>query len=168
MAKRRAEAPLLHSSLNKRYCAPLSVAGGPPSFLALQGHRNKKRPLNSEDEDKLMESTVQRVTALGSLENEPLLRDRHCSVGTCTNKRLRRGFAESDTNVHIKCDKVSVESSFSQADGDTNAEDGTFNSFQYWRVPLPELDLSLLEDEDECQTKDKLKVKDSSFDTMET
>ncbi|XP_077571414.1 uncharacterized protein LOC144195565 [Stigmatopora nigra] len=29
---------------------------------------------------------------------------------------------------------------------DTDFEDCTYNSFQYWRVPLPELDLSLLEE----------------------
>uniref|UniRef100_A0A667XAH5 Putative WW-binding domain-containing protein n=1 Tax=Myripristis murdjan TaxID=586833 RepID=A0A667XAH5_9TELE len=33
-----------------------------------------------------------------------------------------------------------------KADGDSINVDSTFNSFQYWRVPLPELDLSLLED----------------------
>uniref|UniRef100_A0A3B5BJ88 Putative WW-binding domain-containing protein n=1 Tax=Stegastes partitus TaxID=144197 RepID=A0A3B5BJ88_9TELE len=44
-----------------------------------------------------------------------------------------------------------------------------FNSFQYWRVPLPELDLSLLEDtSDHSQSKEKLKVKDTSSDAMET
>uniref|UniRef100_A0A4W6FTV7 Putative WW-binding domain-containing protein n=1 Tax=Lates calcarifer TaxID=8187 RepID=A0A4W6FTV7_LATCA len=55
------------------------------------------------------------------------------------------------------------------ADGDTNTEDCTYNSFQYWRVPLPELDLSLLEDVDShSQTKQKSDVKDSSSDAMET
>lgn len=54
-----------------------------------------------------------------------------------------------------------------QADEDNKSEDHTYNSFQYWRAPLPELDLSLLED-DHSQTKDKSKVKDSSSVAMET
>uniref|UniRef100_A0A3Q1EWP7 Putative WW-binding domain-containing protein n=1 Tax=Acanthochromis polyacanthus TaxID=80966 RepID=A0A3Q1EWP7_9TELE len=46
-----------------------------------------------------------------------------------------------------------------------NTDDCTYNSFQYWRVPLPELDLSLLEDTgDHSQSKEKLKTKDSSSD----
>lgn len=54
-----------------------------------------------------------------------------------------------------------------QADEDANTEDCTYNSFQYWRVPLPELDLSLLEDaSDHSKTKDKSKA--SSSDAMET
>lgn len=53
-----------------------------------------------------------------------------------------------------------------QTDDDTNTEDCTYNSFQYWRVPLPELDLSLLEDvNDRSKTKDKSKA---SSDAMET
>uniref|UniRef100_A0A3B4XSL2 Putative WW-binding domain-containing protein n=1 Tax=Seriola lalandi dorsalis TaxID=1841481 RepID=A0A3B4XSL2_SERLL len=55
------------------------------------------------------------------------------------------------------------------ADGDTSTEDCTFNSFQYWRVPLPELDLSLLEDVNRhSQIKPKSKMKDCSSDAMET
>lgn len=54
-----------------------------------------------------------------------------------------------------------------QADEDANTEDCTYNSFQYWRVPLPELDLSLLEDASaHSKTKDKSKA--SSSDAMET
>lgn len=57
----------------------------------------------------------------------------------------------------------------SQGDEDANADDCTYNSFQYWRVPLPELDLSLLEDaKDEPPTKVKSKVKGSPPDAMET
>uniref|UniRef100_A0A7N6A9G3 Putative WW-binding domain-containing protein n=1 Tax=Anabas testudineus TaxID=64144 RepID=A0A7N6A9G3_ANATE len=38
----------------------------------------------------------------------------------------------------------------------TRNDNCTYNSFQYWRVPLPELDLSLLEDAgDHSQAKDK-------------
>uniref|UniRef100_A0A3Q1BGU9 Putative WW-binding domain-containing protein n=1 Tax=Amphiprion ocellaris TaxID=80972 RepID=A0A3Q1BGU9_AMPOC len=50
---------------------------------------------------------------------------------------------------------------------DTNTDDCTYNSFQYWRVPLPELDLSLLEDTgDHSQSKEKLQTKDSSSDVF--
>uniref|UniRef100_A0A8P4FVX6 Putative WW-binding domain-containing protein n=1 Tax=Dicentrarchus labrax TaxID=13489 RepID=A0A8P4FVX6_DICLA len=44
-----------------------------------------------------------------------------------------------------------------------SSQNDSYNSFQYWRTPLPELDLSLLEDpSDGSQTKDKAKVKDPS------
>uniref|UniRef100_A0A665U8E9 Putative WW-binding domain-containing protein n=1 Tax=Echeneis naucrates TaxID=173247 RepID=A0A665U8E9_ECHNA len=50
-----------------------------------------------------------------------------------------------------------------------DAEDCTFNSFQYWRAPLPELDLSLLEDVSGCSpSTQKSNVKDSFSDVMET
>lgn len=56
----------------------------------------------------------------------------------------------------------------SQAD-DTNTEDCIYNSFQYWRVPLPELDFLLLGDtSDYSQWEDKSKVEDSPSDVMET
>lgn len=54
----------------------------------------------------------------------------------------------------------------SQAD---DTKDCMYNSFQYWRVPLPELDFSLLGDtSDYSQWEDKSKVEDSSSDVMET
>lgn len=49
-----------------------------------------------------------------------------------------------------------------------NTEDCMYNSFQYWRVPLPELDLSLLgEASNNTGAEDKSKVKDSFSDAME-
>lgn len=56
-----------------------------------------------------------------------------------------------------------------QAVEDPNIEDCAYNSFQYWRVPLPELDLSLLEDaSDHSQTEKRSNVKDCNSDAMET
>lgn len=56
----------------------------------------------------------------------------------------------------------------SQAEVDVSTEDCTYNSFQYWRVPLPELDLSLLEEaSNNTGEEDKSKVKDSFSDAME-
>uniref|UniRef100_A0A3Q2ZKJ9 Uncharacterized protein n=1 Tax=Kryptolebias marmoratus TaxID=37003 RepID=A0A3Q2ZKJ9_KRYMA len=53
---------------------------------------------------------------------------------------------------------------------DAPVEDSIYNSFQYWRVPLPELNLSLLEDpSDDSQTKTPSKnPNDSPSDAMET
>lgn len=51
----------------------------------------------------------------------------------------------------------------------TADEDGTYNSFQYWRVPLPELDHSLLDEfSDHYPKKDKFKENDTTADAMET
>ncbi|KAJ8401543.1 hypothetical protein AAFF_G00378600 [Aldrovandia affinis] len=48
----------------------------------------------------------------------------------------------------------------------------TFNSFQYWRVPLPKVDLSLLQTDDDAEELAQQPVKDSSvlseIDAMET
>uniref|UniRef100_A0A672JP17 Uncharacterized protein n=1 Tax=Salarias fasciatus TaxID=181472 RepID=A0A672JP17_SALFA len=47
------------------------------------------------------------------------------------------------------------------------ASDFIYNSFQYWRLPLPQLDLSLLESgSDDPQTKGTSKLKDSSYDPV--
>uniref|UniRef100_A0A3P9IBT0 Putative WW-binding domain-containing protein n=1 Tax=Oryzias latipes TaxID=8090 RepID=A0A3P9IBT0_ORYLA len=49
-------------------------------------------------------------------------------------------------------------------------EDCTYNSFHFWRVPLPELDLSLLDDGPgaDSKTKEQSKISDSCSDAMES
>lgn len=47
-------------------------------------------------------------------------------------------------------------------------DDSAYNSFQYWRAPLPELNLSLLEDPGRSPSKDEPEYKDSSSEFMET
>lgn len=53
-----------------------------------------------------------------------------------------------------------------QAGDAGGAEDCSYNSFQFWRSPLPAVDLSLLEPL-RCRQEGRSKVKDSP-DAMET
>lgn len=56
-----------------------------------------------------------------------------------------------------------------QVDADVKTEDCTYNSFQFWRVPLPQLDLSLLEEaSSHSRTEDKSKCKNTFSEAMET
>lgn len=54
----------------------------------------------------------------------------------------------------------------------TDDDLSTFNSFQYWRVPLPEVDLSLLQTSGDAEELHQQPVKDSPVlsetDAMET
>ncbi|XP_070759955.1 uncharacterized protein [Enoplosus armatus] len=187
MAKRRAEDTLLHDSPSKRcYRSLCSVdmqlgsmapAGGvsPPSLLALLGDRSRKRPYYFEDPEQQEEEAAatalyrkathcdSRKHAADVLTVQPSgsFQDRRSSsTPTSSKKRPREDCAGSETVLPKANDK---------ADENTNTEECAYNSFQYWRVPLPELDLSLLLDANgRSQTKDKSKVKDSSSDAMES
>ncbi|CAI5650867.1 unnamed protein product [Oreochromis niloticus] len=177
MAKRRAEDTLLHNSPSKRcyrsLCAvdiqaeSMAPSGGvsPPSLLALLGTRCRKRPQYFDEEEtasyrKTSPCDVRkRVVNVLAVQTSGSFQDRRSSSSvTSSQKRPREDSEEPDTAVQKADDK---------ADEDANTEDCTYNSFQYWRVPLPELDLSLLEDaSDHSKTKDKSKA--SSSDAMET
>uniref|UniRef100_UPI0037E72AC0 uncharacterized protein C9orf40 homolog n=1 Tax=Semicossyphus pulcher TaxID=241346 RepID=UPI0037E72AC0 len=179
MAKRRAKDTLLHDSPSKRCYRSLcgvdmqlgSMAPSgdvsPPSLLALLDSRCRKRPQYFEDPEKPEEAAlyvkptncdikkhaahVLRVQTSGNVKERQ---------STSSKKRAREDCSAPETAFPKRNDTT---------DEVTNAEDCTYNSFQYWRVPLPELDLSLLEDtNDHSQTQDKPKVKDSSSDSMET
>ncbi|XP_041854977.1 uncharacterized protein wu:fa19b12 isoform X1 [Melanotaenia boesemani] len=181
MAKRRAEDALLHDSPSKRYCRSLcsvdiqaesmatngSVSA--PSLLALLGTRCRKRPCYFDDEEKPEDATPYFRTALcdtgkhtENILTVPISRsfqDRRSSCTFPNKKRPREDSTGSEKSIHNANDKTH---------GDKRSEDCTYNSFQYWRVPLPDLDLSLLEDtSDHSQIKEKPKVGDCS-DAMET
>ncbi|XP_056232577.1 uncharacterized protein wu:fa19b12 [Seriola aureovittata] len=189
MAKRRAEDTLLHDSPSKRCCRALcsvdmqlestpptgGVSLSPPSLLALLGSRCRKRPYYFEDpqreqEEEAAAAIYRKATHVDSrrrhaanvltVQTSGSFQDRGSSSSpTSLKKRPREDCAFPDTTKAK--DKA--------ADGDTSTEDCTFNSFQYWRVPLPELDLSLLEDVNRhSQIKPKSKMKDCSSDAMET
>ncbi|KAM9361009.1 uncharacterized protein ABDE67_001638 [Symphorus nematophorus] len=187
MAKRRAEDPLLLDSPSKRcyrsLCsvdmqlgsmAPTSGVVSPPSLLALLGSRSRKRPYYFMDPE---EQEQEEDEAAAALYRKPThccdIRKHAASVLTVqtsgsfqdrrsSKKRPREDCTGSETFRVIPKDN-------DKADEDTGTEDSTYNSFQYWRPPLPELDLSLLEDtNDQDQTKDTSEVKDSSYDAMET
>ncbi|XP_060893730.1 uncharacterized protein wu:fa19b12 [Labrus mixtus] len=187
MAKRRAEDTLLHDSPPKRcyrsLCSVDMQTGGmapsggvsPPSLLALMGNRCRKRPHYFEEPEKEEEEEEEEESALclkptkcdmrkaqvlTKVQTSAGFQERHnASTRTSSKKRTREDCTGSETALPKSND---------EADADTNAEDCTYNSFQYWRVPLPELDLSLLEDNnDHTQTKNKSKEKYSSSDAME-
>ncbi|XP_029960337.1 uncharacterized protein C9orf40 [Salarias fasciatus] len=186
MAKRRAEECLLYESPSKRCCARLSrvdipldsmapTGGGvsPPALLALLDSRCRKRSHYPEAPDSQVETrtalhgkavhcdareniNVESVHTSGSFQKRPV------SPGPDTNpsKRPRSDSKSSETDIRGAAD---------EGDKEQNTEDFIYNSFQYWRLPLPQLDLSLLESgSDDPQTKGTSKLKDSSYDAMET
>nr|XP_020446191.1 uncharacterized protein C9orf40 homolog [Monopterus albus] len=183
MAKRRAEDTVLDESPSKRCCrSRCSVdmqmesmsstrAVSPPSLLALFGNRCRKRPYHFEDPEKQEAAaglchkpkhcdTRKPASSVLSLQTSGSFQDRGSSSARTTKKKqARKDCVGSETVVSKTNDG---------AEADKNPEDCSYNSFQYWRVPLPELDLSLLEDNDHSQTKDKSKIKHSSSDAMET
>ncbi|XP_040898697.1 uncharacterized protein wu:fa19b12 [Toxotes jaculatrix] len=189
MAKRRAEDTLLHHSPSKRCYRSLcsvdmqletmpptaGVSLSPPTLLSLLGSRCRKRPYYFEDpeqkeqeEEAAAAGLCRKATNDGSrkhadnvlkVQTSGSFQDRHSS--NAHKKRPREDCSGSEIVIPQANDKA--------ANGDGNTEDCAYNSFQYWRVPLPELDLSLLKDVDShSQAKQKLKVKDSSSDAMET
>ncbi|XP_041644354.1 uncharacterized protein wu:fa19b12 [Cheilinus undulatus] len=185
MAKRRAENTLLHDSPSKRCCRSLysidmqlgsmAPSGGlnPPSLLALLGSRGRKRPHyfedpeNQDDEEaalylKTTHCDVRKHAAhVLTVQTSGSFQERHTSSTLTSSKKRAR---EDYRGPEISCSNNNV-----KVDEDTKAEDCTYNSFQYWRIPLPELDLSLLEeDNDNLLTQEKSKVKDSFSDAMET
>lgn len=187
MAKRRAEDTLLCDSPSKRcyrtLCTSVDMqlgsvapaAGGvsPPSLVALLGGRSRKRPCYFEDPEEQQQQqeggTLHRKAAhcdarkhaASAAPTSGSFQDRRgCSAPAGGKKRPREDCTGPGTVTNKDNER---------ADEDSNTEDCTYNSFQYWRVPLPELDMSLLEDADDSSQKrhKTSKVKDS-FDAMET
>ncbi|KAL6114500.1 uncharacterized protein ACO6RY_05249 [Pungitius sinensis] len=175
MAKRRAEHTLLHVAPSKRCHLSLSGAdpplqstaptGGlsPPSLLDLMGTRCRKRPrYPAEDPEKREEGAP--------LRREPANCDTRKHAANLLTVRPSGGVpgrrssgAASSAEKRARGDCSGSEAVTPKANdeaGDYNAtEDSAYNSFQYWRAPLPELNLSLL---------DEPKYKDSSSEFMET
>ncbi|TNN86445.1 putative protein C9orf40 [Liparis tanakae] len=180
MAKRPAEDTLLRGSPSKRCYRSLSAAdlplermaptGGvsPPSLLALMGAR--KRPRHFEDSQKQEDAPLYREPANCDTRKHGanvLLQQtsggsrgpRSPSTLTSSKKRPRDDTAGLETTIPKANDK---------AGEDNNTEDCSYNTFQYWKLPLPELNLSLLEDENHSKSKEEPKVKDFAPDAMET
>ncbi|XP_054467561.1 uncharacterized protein wu:fa19b12 [Anoplopoma fimbria] len=186
MAKRLAEETLLHGSPSKRCYRSLSSVelqlesmaetGGvsPPSLLGLMGSRCRKRPHTFGDPEKQEQEEEE--------EGAPLsCKPAHCdtrkhaadmtALQTAGSLQGRRGSSTS-SKKRPRDDCAGLETAIPkanhEADEDHDTEDCTFNSYQFWRVPLPELDLSLLDDANHSQSKDEPKVKGSYSDAMET
>uniref|UniRef100_A0A3B5QVC2 Uncharacterized protein n=1 Tax=Xiphophorus maculatus TaxID=8083 RepID=A0A3B5QVC2_XIPMA len=145
MAKRRAEETVLLDSPSKRRYFP---------------------PIYSVD------MQLESMASVGDLSSPSLL----AILGSRCRKRPlyfdnEEGYSgpaisPPDSGKHAK-DVLKTPSSGSFPGGPD--EDGTYNSFQYWRVPLPELDLSLLDEfSDHYPKKDKFKENDTTADPMET
>ncbi|XP_061672751.1 uncharacterized protein wu:fa19b12 [Syngnathoides biaculeatus] len=153
MAKRRTDDSLFSQSPAKRkfrclcrvvdlQLEGMAARGGvsPSCALALLSGRCGKRPRSLEDSD------VPQERAPRSLYNT----NYHAQTCGLSHEDLR-SFASKkrrrEEPVGLETDTAPV---YSKTEAD--AEDCTYNSFQYWRAPLPQLDLSLLEEATEhCQ-----------------
>ncbi|XP_062239035.1 uncharacterized protein C9orf40 homolog [Platichthys flesus] len=181
MAKRHAEEPLLllHEFPSKTLARSLlsvdlqlgsdppaarPLSRSPPALLAVVGGRCRKRPHSSseEPEQKPQEPGVcvkERAADVVTLQTPGSVREHHGSGSPANHKKRPRG--DSEVSPPGALDKVGA--------GDSDTEDCAFNTFWFWRPPLPKLDLSLLEDDhSDPQTKQRSKVKDCSSDAMET
>ncbi|XP_019949146.1 uncharacterized protein C9orf40 homolog [Paralichthys olivaceus] len=180
MAKRRAEEPLLllHDLPSKTLPRSLlsvdlqletdppaarPVSRSPPALLAVLGSRCRKRPHCPEEPEQKPEGagvcTRKHEADVVTVQTSGSFQEPH-SCGSPANHK-KRPREECQTSPPGAPDRV--------ADIDTNTEDCAYNSFQFWRPPLPELDLSLLEDyNSHPQTEQRSKVKDRSSDAMET
>ncbi|KAG7489730.1 hypothetical protein JOB18_018984 [Solea senegalensis] len=181
MAKRRADdSPLLlhaHDSPSKRrqrsLCADAAAAAGnthletgslssaapePPSpdsparDSALPGNRCRKRPYHfptcpeqkHEEPDVYLHCKTTHCDALTVQSHTNGIVQGH-TTSTSDTRRNKRAREESETHIQ---------------DDEDDEEDCAYNSFQFWRIPLPELDLSLLDDDiGRSRTEQSSKVK---------
>lgn len=189
MTKRRAEQVLLHDVPNKRrlfsrgsfdtHLESMTAAVGvsPPSLLALLGSRCRKRPFcfgdEEESREKVQPSKIKASDYPVCAADGPLtsFQDKTCNVNiplakqtaskANSNKRARE---DSGTSKGASLKIVTHK----HENGEGGNDFSTFNSFQYWRVPLPELDLSLIQTENLENTKKCTPAKDVFSDAMET
>ncbi|KAF7199212.1 uncharacterized protein C9orf40 homolog [Nothobranchius furzeri] len=174
MAKRRAEERLLFESPTKRrYAQPLSKADiWLESMVPTGGVRSRcrKRPHSLENEEKAEEAAPCLTRPLCESKKPPAVSREPISESfqdECTSSRTTQVQKRPRVD-HVGAEAV-LPSCNDKAVGNGHAEDSIYNSFQYWRVPLPALDLSLLDDlSDSSQTKHEPKVTDSNLDAMET
>ncbi|XP_068167462.1 uncharacterized protein C9orf40 homolog [Antennarius striatus] len=144
MSKRRTEAVLLHAPPSKRCCRP--VCGGSmklglmaaPGTGSPPGPPSRKRPHDSGEPDE-REAAV-RPASGGVPRDSGNFRDRFSSSRAWTTPQKRPGGRDGPTAPQTAGPR----------EGGEADEDCSFNSFQFWRPPLPELDLSLLEDPPCC------------------
>ncbi|KAJ8006025.1 hypothetical protein DPEC_G00123970 [Dallia pectoralis] len=183
MTKRHAEQGVYHDApFKKPCCRPLykidtqlqsTDPGGcvnPPSLLALLGRRCKKRPHYFDEQEEphnilsascdhhrvsVIENVL--VKKCGSFrESSPPAK----SASLTSKKRVREDTAAST------CDATKRE--ISKDDDADDSDLCTFNSFQFWRVPLPEIDLSIVQINYSSGPIEGPTVKDLSSDAMES
>ncbi|XP_034452448.1 uncharacterized protein C9orf40 homolog isoform X1 [Hippoglossus hippoglossus] len=185
MAKRRAEESLLllHEFPSKTLPRSLlsvdlqleadppaarPVSRSPPALLAVVGGRCRKRPHSSgEPEQKPEEPGVcprEHAADVVTVQTPGGVPERHGSGSPANHKKRPR--EDCGTSRPGALHKVAAGDSDT---GDSDTEDCAFNTFWFWRSPLPKLDLTLLEyDHSHPQTEQRSKVKDRSSDAMET
>lgn len=159
MAKRHADDVLITSSPSKRcrgFCMRLEsmAPSDPSSLLPFLGSRCRKRHFfyNQTDEtdldlavprkgthgdDDLLKHTAHLSTMRQQQTSGTFLERKISSIAASTNKRPRE---ESEAPADTVNAKATVE-----VDAETTNNEDIYNSFQYWRTPLPELDMSLLQ-----------------------
>ncbi|CAL8347032.1 unnamed protein product [Lota lota] len=142
----------------------------PPSLQALLGSRCRKRPYSFEEAE-VQESVRNRKPANDDPGNHALsgvmadssrsYQDRPTSP---TQKSAKKRPRDDDVSQ-----KTFPKVAKANDDKNNDSDDIRYNSFQFWRIPLPALDLSLLEDADsKSEARKKVTAKDPVLDGMET
>ncbi|XP_060927682.1 uncharacterized protein C9orf40 homolog [Limanda limanda] len=142
------------------------VSRSPPALLAVVGGgRCRKRPHSSEEPEQKPQGPgvcIREHAAAGggvTVQTPGSVREHHGSGPPANHKKRPR--EDRGTSPPGGLHKVAA--------GDSDTEDCAFNTFWFWRPPLPKLDLSLLEDDhSRPQTVQRSKVKSRFSDAMET
>ncbi|XP_050965505.1 uncharacterized protein wu:fa19b12 [Labeo rohita] len=177
MTKRRAENVLPPEIPHKRCFRSLSdndkpVGGAnliqnanPSALLSVAGQRCRKR--SSYVEDSLDTDNRPRKVAANKV-NSALADKNTCKSRTFQDDAGRPVTRRSSRMLQTQNKQTDEENNITAGDKvmHTDEDLSSFNSFQFWRVPLPELDLSLLETEPSAGSSIDSSTKDS--DAMET
>ncbi|XP_076854647.1 uncharacterized protein LOC143509695 [Brachyhypopomus gauderio] len=173
MRKRRAESELIWEGEKKKRVRSLNGAdrrnqavqraASPPSSPASTGptaQRRRKRPISSDhhgSEDEVSSTGTPPWSGSDPADvHRPAGGARHpAGPHDALSKRPKT----EGTTVHLT--KVVP------ADDVGDGELGAFNSFQFWRTPLPQLDLSLLDGQSTAEITSSSSVKDPT-EAMET
>ncbi|KAL1274093.1 hypothetical protein QQF64_026907 [Cirrhinus molitorella] len=177
MTKRRAENVLPPEIPHKRCLRSLSdsdkpVGGAnviqnanPSSLLSVTGQRCRKRPSYLEDsldtDNRPIKVSAKRVNSVLEDKNTCKSRTFEDDAGRPVTRRSSRTLQTQNKQTDEE-NNVTAEDKVMHTDEDLSS----FNSFQFWRVPLPELDLSLLETESSARSSIVSSTKDS--EAMET
>lgn len=194
MTKRRAETLFIHDNLSPTTISlfrfdtqfeSMAAAGdlNPPSMLALLNNKHrKKRPFHFEEGRSHEENSPPRkistsnklvtVTSLDCSVQDGRFK-KGCDVMPVreSNAYLKKHAREDPASLHCFNKVIDgvlkpVTSIVEHDDGDSDLS--KFNSFQYWRAPLPALDLSLLQDLDSTLQPKGQFIKHVLCDAMET
>ncbi|XP_072289422.1 uncharacterized protein [Eucyclogobius newberryi] len=169
MAKRRVSDDILLNASPKKKCRGLCLVDtrlqslapsgvSPPSLLALLGSRCRKRPFYFDDTGEtdfdmahLRKSahgdpqtrhelnTVQQQISGNVQKPRNSTHSAHSANSKSTNKKRGRSAGEEPADTTNSKAMLEV-------DAKKDNEDRSFNSFLFWRPPLPELDMSLLQE----------------------